>query len=406
MRPTVFYRRRGGGWRVRVQQGGTRIDRGGFGHDDAAREAAEAFAAELEAAWAAARRDADRTAAAGRPLPVDELVRDWLLTYGALRSERTRITDQGRVGHLARYFGGLDARALTLARVTAFASSITDSGRSSWVAIGCLSVLRRALNLAVKAGALEAHPVPELGDVIRQVRERGRSEVRRPDAWSKAEAAALVGVARRHAPEIAGALRFAFGTGARRGELLALRWEDVDFRGARVEIRRTVKPRGGTKAPKSGRSRWTPLAPELVRLLAELLDRQTAATLEGLPEPEWVFRTPTGKAWQESNFSDHFRRVRRRALREAGVRPLPLHATRHSFITWALEAAVPVKRVSEWVGASVAVIERHYAHVLPREATDLGFVALDDSGGFEGSGRAAGGGRGASGRSRSLRSRG
>ena len=43
------------------------------------------------------------------------------------------------------------------------------------------------------------------------------------------------------------------------------------------------------------------------------------------------------------------------------------------FITWALESGTPVKRVSEWVGASVSVIERTYAHVMPQIAPDLSF---------------------------------
>ena len=46
------------------------------------------------------------------------------------------------------------------------------------------------------------------------------------------------------------------------------------------------------------------------------------------------------------------------------------------FITWALEAGAPVKRVSEWVGASVSVIEQTYAHVVPQVALDLSFADM------------------------------
>ncbi len=46
------------------------------------------------------------------------------------------------------------------------------------------------------------------------------------------------------------------------------------------------------------------------------------------------------------------------------------------FITWALESGTPVKRVSEWVGASVSVIERTYAHVMPQVAPDLSFADM------------------------------
>ncbi len=53
-----------------------------------------------------------------------------------------------------------------------------------------------------------------------------------------------------------------------------------------------------------------------------------------------------------------------------------MSCTRHSFITWALESGTPIKRVSEWVGASVSVIERTYAHVMPQVAPDLSLADM------------------------------
>ena len=47
------------------------------------------------------------------------------------------------------------------------------------------------------------------------------------------------------------------------------------------------------------------------------------------------------------------------------------------FITWALEAGAPVKRVSEWAGASVSVIDQTYAHVVPQLAPDLSFADME-----------------------------
>jgi integrase len=94
-------------------------------------------------------------------------------------------------------------------------------------------------------------------------------------------------------------------------------------------------------------------------------------------EPEWVFPSPMGLLYDERNFANAWRRVRARA-QKAGVRPLKFHCTRHTFITWALEAGRPAKRVSEWVGASVAVLEKHYAHVLPQGEDDLSFVVGEE----------------------------
>jgi len=64
-------------------------------------------------------------------------------------------------------------------------------------------------------------------------------------------------------------------TGLRQGELLALRWRDVDFAGHRVHVRRSWSPVAGQeKAPKSGKVRSVPLVPELVGPLNRLSRRK------------------------------------------------------------------------------------------------------------------------------------
>ena len=90
-------------------------------------------------------------------------------------------------------------------------------------------------------------------------------------------------------------------------------------------------------------------------------------------EPEWVFPSPRGYPWNEHNLERAWLRLRCKAL-AAGVRPLKLHCTRHSFVTRALEAGTPAIRVAEWVGASVAVLERHYAHAIPDAEDALAFL--------------------------------
>jgi integrase len=254
---------------------------------------------------------------------------------------------------LALFFGGRDARKLCESDARQFAARMMER-QSASVAQGCLSTLRRILNLAVKSGLLERNPVPEVAEVMRACRNRGATEVTQPDAWTREEVAVLLELAQAHEPHLYPALRFALGTGARRGELLALRWEDIDWERRRVHFRRTAKPRSGTKVPKSNRDRFTPLAPGIAEMLSRhLTEQRKQAKWHGRPEPEWVFASPTGKPWAERK---------------------KLHCTRHTFITWALEASVPSKRVSEWVGASVAVIEQHYKHVIPTIADDMGFL--------------------------------
>ena len=109
---------------------------------------------------------------------------------------------------------------------------------------------------------------------------------------------------------------------ARRSELFALRWDDVDFSGRRVRLY-TRKRRDGTLE-----FDWLPMTDDLFHAL--LAHRETATT-------EWVFPDPTtGKPYQ---YRLHFMR---RLCRRAGVKPFGFHAIRHLTASILAKANVPM----------------------------------------------------------------
>ena len=65
-----------------------------------------------------------------------------------------------------------------------------------------------------------------------------------------------------------------------------------------------------------------------------------------------------------------------RALRATAIRPRKFYATRHTFISASLEAGYNIKRLADYCGTSVEMIERHYAGYLrdetPEEILRLG----------------------------------
>jgi hypothetical protein len=90
--------------------------------------------------------------------------------------------------------------------------------------------------------------------------------------------------------------------------------------------------------------------------------------------PLWVFCSEVGSALDERNVERTWARLRRRAQAE-GVRPLNLHAARHTFATQALRAGKSVRWVAAQLGPSdPALTLRVYAHVLRDEETDLAFA--------------------------------
>jgi integrase len=131
-------------------------------------------------------------------------------------------------------------------------------------------------------------------------------------------------------------------TGMRQGELLALRWMDVDWLAHRVRVRRNFV-RGKFGTPKSKRSsRSIPLADQVAREL-ELLFQSSAYQ----SDEDLVFAHPhTGKPMDRSRLLKRFKA----ALKRAGVREVRFHDLRHTFGTRMAAAGVPMRMLQEWMG--------------------------------------------------------
>ncbi len=106
--------------------------------------------------------------------------------------------------------------------------------------------------------------------------------------------------------------------------------------------------------------------------------RRRDALAHGWPSvPEWVFCSRKGTALEERNFARRWYRLRRRAQRE-GIRPLKLHATRHTWATLALQSGKSVRWVADQLGhADPALTLRVYAHAIREAEPDLSFVDFD-----------------------------
>ena len=159
-----------------------------------------------------------------------------------------------------------------------------------------------------------------------------------------------------------GIWRVALGTGMRRGELLGLRWEDVDLSNLQLRVTTSLTEVDGILQlgqPKTGRARTLHL------------DAATAAALQCEPRGrdtsghDLVFTRPDGTPWPPPQITDRWRGQWPR-LTWADVPKIKLHATRHVHATLLLARGVPIKVVSERLGHStIAMTMDIYAHVLP-----------------------------------------
>ena len=159
-------------------------------------------------------------------------------------------------------------------------------------------------------------------------------------------------------------------TGLRRGELLALRWRNLDLKRGTLTVIATAYKLGNgdyiIKEPKTAQSRRSvTLPPSLVELFRayqadqELLRVQLGVSLKA---DDFVFIRPDGKAINPSAVTLAFKRI----IKKAGLRDVRIHDLRHTHATLMLKAGVHPKVVSERLGhASIGITLDIYSHVLP-----------------------------------------
>lgn len=151
----------------------------------------------------------------------------------------------------------------------------------------------------------------------------------------------------------------AIGTGLRQGELLALRWQDIDLEAGTLTVRHTLQRFTRELAePKTERSRRTlHLPPRVTAALTAHRQRQAIVPLSGL-----VFATAGGAPLHSVNVT----LALQRNLRRLGLPQRRFHDLRHTFATLAIEAGEDISVVSRALGhASVAITADVYIHITP-----------------------------------------
>ncbi len=167
-------------------------------------------------------------------------------------------------------------------------------------------------------------------------------------------------------------VRLAIDTGARRGELLALRWADLDFSTGRLVIKRALCQRNDgsifEKSTKTRSTRIVSLSPSTVAFLE--MHRESQRQVAALFGPDYradldlIFASPAGDYIQPQAVSNTMRRYTK-ALGLAGI---GIHSLRHSHASLLLSGGVPVAVVSKRLGhSSPATTQRIYSHALPSE---------------------------------------
>jgi integrase len=147
-------------------------------------------------------------------------------------------------------------------------------------------------------------------------------------------------------------LSLAAFTGLRRGELVALRWRDVDFERSSIRASGSYT-NGKLTTPKSGHGRVVPMVPEVAEALARLGQRGFSTG-----DDELVFRGDFGTYLDGSALRRRFVA----ACARAHLRPIRFHDLRHTFGTLAVRGAESIVELQNWLGHAEVRTTMRYTH--------------------------------------------
>ena len=246
--------------------------------------------------------------------------------------------------HLLPAFGSMPIESITPALIEAWLAGVD---RASSTRVKALVLMHGIFQRARKVWSLPANPVADVEKP--PLRASGDIQVFSPEeVWALVRAA--------DSEQDAALFLTAAFTGLRMGELLALRWRDVDFAGSAVRVRASYYA-GHLTTPKSGKVRAVPLAPDVSAALAQLGRR-----VDWVGDDDLVFVGVGGDHLDGSAL----RRRYKDALARAGLRQLRFHDLRHTFGTRMI-AKADIRRVQEWMGHADIQTTMRYLHYAPRD---------------------------------------
>ena len=310
-------------------------------------------------------------------LTVRDYADGWL--DGLVSQGRKRSTLQGYRGVLDRYvlpwLGHLGLQDVKATDLDSLYAHLLCAGGHDGRALSLTSVhhvhavVNKLLNDAERKG-LVLRNVARLADApsLTTARSKGSEMV----VWTPAQLAVFL-------QSITGSrndalFRLLAMTGMRRGEVIALRWSDVDLASRVVTIRQAATVIDGDEyldVPKTRRSRRAiDIDDETARSLGRQREVQRAALeriSEAQPANDRVFTNDIGEPLRPNSIGQAFRRL----VRTASVPSIRLHDLRHTHASHLLAAGVNVKVVSERLGhASVSFTLDTYGHVMPGQQAE------------------------------------
>ena len=330
------------------------------------RKDAQAWAASIETAIREGRHFPH---AAAKRTSFDALAKDYLETVVAEFGEKERATRARQLQWWAKQFSGLalaeiTADAVSKGRDACAAETFTRGKprkdrktgeviqpkayrRSGATVNRYIGTLSHLFSFAVKERRLmDRNPV---GDIRRKKEPRGRTRF----LSDEERAALLEACARSEWAPLHALVLLAITTGARRGELLSLKWVNVDLKVGRATLHDT----------KNGEQRTLPLAGKALEALRQLKLQNSARSEYLFPSPTVVFDSKTGKPQLDAPY-EHFDAHWYAALEASGIKDFRFHDLRHTTASMLAAQGASLLEIADVLGHKTLALVKRYSHLV------------------------------------------
>ncbi|KMY43397.1 hypothetical protein AC622_03290 [Bacillus sp. FJAT-27916] len=291
--------------------------------------------------------------------PFDQFVEKWFHTFYRRNVAETTAGNRWYLiqKHLVTYFGQTQLNHITARMLDEFYNEKLDEGLSTKTVRELHNLLNSVLSQAVKWSLLENNPV------LVATPPKVRSKESTP--WNQAQTEQFLQAIQGKPDETFFIL--AIFTGMRKGELLGLKWNDINLVKGKIHLRRSVARVKGkgliVKDLKTKKSkRQISISPYVVKVLTEhrQVQGREKSQFFGYREEGIVFPTNKGMYKDPNNILRTFNRY----IEKAEVPKITIHDLRHLHATLMLESGVNPKIVAERLGHSrVGVTLDLYSHV-------------------------------------------
>ena len=231
-----------------------------------------------------------------------------------------------------------------------------DDGKTLTVSTvhNIMRTARYIMNCAKEDGIIQTNPFEGMGKLLSLKKTKENIH-----PLNEREVPLFSQVVKRDYPEWYPFFLTAIRTGLRKGELICLKWEDLDFANRFIWVRRTLRRDGTVKdTTKTGKTRRVDMSIELTEVLRSLKFEKE----QGNEQMEWLYSNSAGNRIDQSKIS----KILKECLIRAGLRVIRVHDLRHTYATLLIQNGASLAYIKDQMGhASIQTTVDVYGHLVP-----------------------------------------